>query len=338
MHRKVLIFDFGGGTLDIVILVIERGMIDIKAVGGDNHLGGDDIDNNMAKYCLEEFSFKTNIMYDKNTEEFEKALRRLTIECEKKKRSLCGAHSVFINLDSFYKRKDLSIELKREKFEELNDAIFKKSMDLVEQVLEDAKLKHEEIDDIVLVGGTTRILKIQTMLSELFFGKRLNHSVNPDEAVAIGAAIQAAILNGALAHDKKFLKVSDVAPMSLGVEVTNGFMSVIIHRNSKVPAKYTKIYETTCDNQQEVEVKIYEGEETMASDNRLLGEFVIQNIPRGHAGEQKFMVTFDINDEGILHVTAQLLNSDEEHGIRITEHKGRLSDNDLAEMMNRALN
>ncbi len=332
-----MIFDFGGGTLDIVVLVIERGVIDIKAVGGDNHLGGDDIDNNMTQYCLDEFKFRTNITFDQNTEEFEKALRRLTIECERKKRSLCGAQSVVINVDSFYKRKDLNIELKREKFEELNDPIFKKSMDLVEQVLTDAKLDYSAIDDIVLVGGTTRIPKIQNMLSDLFFGKTLNHSVNPDEAVAIGAAIQAAILNGSLAHDHKFLRVSDVAPMSLGVEVRDGFMSVIVHRNSKVPEKYTKQYETTCDNQHEVEVKIYEGEENMAANNRLLGTFIVQNIPRGHAGEQKFEITFDINDEGILHVTAKLMNSDEEHGIRITEHKGRLSNKDIAQLMNNAL-
>jgi molecular chaperone DnaK (HSP70) len=329
-----LIFDFGGGTLDIVVLVIENGVIDIKAVGGDTHLGGDDIDNNIAQYCLDEFKFRTNITFNENTEEYEKALRRLKVECERKKRNLCGAHSVVINVDSFYKRKDLSIKLKREKFEELNAAIFEKSMILVEQVLEDAKLKHEEIDDIVLVGGTTRILQIRHMLLGLFPEKKLNHSVNPDEAVAIGAAIQAAILNGSLAHDKKFLKVSDVAPMSLGVEVKDGFMSVIVHRNSKVPEKYMKKYETTCDNQHEVEVKIYEGEERMAADNRLLGTFVVHNIPQGYAGEQQFVITFDINDEGILHVKAKLMNSDEEHGIRITEHKGRLSDKDLAEMMN----
>ncbi len=332
-----MIFDFGGGTLDIVVLVIERGVIDIKAVGGDNHLGGDDIDNNMAQYCLDEFKFKTNITFDQNTEEFEKALRRLTIECERKKRSLCGAQSVVINVDSFYKRKDLNIALKREKFEELNDPIFKKSMDLVEQVLTDAKLDHSAIDDIVLVGGTTRIPKIRKMLSDLFFGKTLNHSVNPDEAVAIGAAIQAAVLNGSLAHDNKFLRVSDVAPMSLGVEVKDGFTSVIVHRNSKVPEKYTKKYETTRDNQQEVEVKIYEGEENMVANNRLLGTFVVRNIPPGYAGEQKFEITFDINDEGILHVTAKLINSDEEHGIRITEHKARLSDKDITELMNNAL-
>jgi L1 cell adhesion molecule like protein len=332
-----LIFDFGGGTLDIVVLVIERGVIDIKAVGGDNHLGGDDIDNNMAQYCLDEFKFKTNITFDQNTEEFEKALRRLTIECERKKRSLCEAQSVVINVDSFYKSKDLNIELKREKFEELNDPIFKKSMDLVGQVLIDAKLDPSAIDDIVLVGGTTRIPKMRKMLSDFFFGKTLNHSVNPDEAVAVGAAIQAAILNGSLAHDNKFLRVSDVAPMSLGVEVRDGFMSVIVHRNSKVPEKYTKQYETTCDNQQEVEVKIYEGEEIMAADNRLLGTFVVQNVPRGYAGEQRIKVTFDINDEGILHVSAKIMSSGEEQSIQITEHKGRLNDKDIAELMNNAL-
>ncbi len=247
-----------------------------------------------------------------NTEEFEKALRRLIVECERKKRSLCGTHSVLINVESFYKRKDLNIELKREKFEELNHSIFMKSMDLVEQVLADAKLDYSAIDDIVLVGGTTRIPKIQKMLSDLFFGKTLNHSVNPDEAVTIRAAIQAAIINGSLAQDHGFLKALDFAQMTLDIEVKGGFMSCIVHRHYKLPKKYTRLYETTCDNQQEVEVEIHEEEELMAVDNRLLGRFIVKNLPRSYAGEQQFAITYDINAEGILRVTAKLMNSDEE--------------------------
>jgi len=327
-----LIFDFGGGTLDIVVLVIERGAIVIKAVGGDNYLGGDDIDNNLAQYCLDEFKLRTNITIDEKSEDYEKALRRLTTECERKKRSLCGSHLVMINVENFYESRDLRIELTRQKFDELNNDIFEKSMNLVEQVIQGSKLDYEEIDEIVLVGGTTRIPKIQKMLSDLFSGKRLNHSLNPDEAVAIGAAIQAAILNGSLAHDKKLLRVSDVAPMSLGVQVKDGFMSVVVHRNSKIPEKYTKLYETTSDYQTEVEVKIYEGEDTMAANNRLLGTFVVHNIPPGLA--QQIEITFDINDEGILHVKAKLMNSDEEQGITITEHKGRLTDEELIQLMN----
>jgi molecular chaperone DnaK (HSP70) len=226
----------------------------------------------------------------------------------------------------------LNIELKREKFEELNDAIFEKSMLLVEQVLDDAKLKHEEIDDIVLVGGTTRIPQIQHMLLELFPEKKLNHSVNSDEAVAIGAAIQAAILNGSLAHDNKFLRVSNIAPMSLGVKVKDGFMSIIVHRNSKVPHKYTKQYETIKDNQKEVDIEIYEGEEILAFENRL-GTFSLTNIPPAPAGEQQIEVTFDINDEGILHVSAKIMSSGEEEKIQITEHKGRLNDTQLQQLI-----
>ncbi len=328
-----MIYDFGGGTLDVVVLAIERGNIFIKAVGGDNHLGGDDIDANLVKYCIEEFSVEEGIEFDKNTEEGEKALRRLTTNCEKHKWELCATNSVTISVDNFYNGTDLRVELTREKFEELNDDIFVKSMDLVEQVLVDAKLDHSNIDDVVLVGGTTRIPKLQDMLSDLFYGKALNHSVNPDEAVAVGAAIQAAILNGALAQGWGHLKLSDVAPMSLGVKVKDGFMSIIVHRNSKVPHKYTKQYETIKDNQKEVDIEIYEGEETMAVDNRKLGTFSLTNIPPGSAGEQQIEVTFDINDEGILHVSAKIMSSGEEESIQITEHKGRLSDSQLQQLI-----
>jgi L1 cell adhesion molecule like protein len=311
-------------------------VIEIKAVGGDNHLGGDDIDINMAKYCLNEFNFKTSINFDKKSEGYEKAFRRLTIACENKKKNLSCAKSVFINVENFYKNKDLRIELKREKFEELNHDIFVKAMNLVEQVLADANLNHSNIDDIVLVGGTTRIPKIQNMLSDLFFGKTLNYSVNPDEAVAIGAAIQAAILNGNLAQDKKFLRIKEVAPMSLGVKVKDGFMSIIVHRNSKVPNKYTKKYETIKDDQKEVDIEVYEGEETIAEHNKKLGLFSLTNIPPGSAGDQQIEVTFEINDEGILHVSAKIMSNGVEESIQITEHKGRLSDAQLEQLIEQA--
>jgi len=332
-----LIYDFGGGTFDVAVLAIERGNILIKAVGGDNYLGGDDIDANLVQYCIQEFSKENHIEFNKNTEEGEKALRRLTTSCEKHKWELSATNSVIITVDNFYNGIDLEVELSREKFEKLNEEIFVKSMDLVEQVLVDAKLDHSDIDDVVLVGGTTRIPKLQEMLSDLFYGKPLNHSVNPDEAVAVGAAIQAAILNGAKAQGWDQITLSDVAPMSLGVKVEGGLMSVIIPRNSRVPNLETKQYKTVQRNQREVEVVVYEGEEKMVKDNRKLGTFLLSDIPPGEAGEQEIDVTFGISDEGILHVSAKIVSNGVEKGIQITEHKGRMSETQLKQSIEQVL-
>lgn len=300
-------------------------------------MGGDDIDANLVEYCLKDFTERTQITIDKTDEDGQNAIRRLMTECEKRKRQLCAANLVVVSLDQFYGGNDLRCELTRDKFEELNKDLFIKSTDLVSQVLADANLDHSDIDDVVLVGGTTRIPKIQDMLSDLFYGKPLNHSVNPDEAVAVGAAIQAAVLNGTLAQASGFLSVSDVTPMSLGVKVKDGFMSVIIHRNSKVPNNYTKQYETTTDNQKDVDIEIYEGEETMAAENRKLGTFTLSNIPPGPAGEQQIEVNFNVNDEGILHVSAKIISSGEEGEILITEHKGRLTNAELQQLIEQVL-
>jgi L1 cell adhesion molecule like protein len=327
-----LIYDFGGGTFDVAVLEINRGNIDIKAVGGDNHLGGDDFDTNILKYCLEQFYLKTGIYVPNNTNEGQKALRRLRTRCEEQKCKLSSADSTTISVDAFFDAEDISIILTRDKFEELNEDLFIKSMDIVQQTLEDKNMEASDIDDIVLVGGSTRIPRIQEMLTDMF-NKPLNHSVNPDEAVAVGAAIQAAILNGNQAQGLGHLKVSDVAPMSLGVKVVGGFMSIIIHRNSKVPNKYTKQYETSGDYQTTVDVEIYEGEEEMAQNNRLLGKFVLSGIPSAPKGEQLINVTFEINDEGILHVNAKIVSTGGEEEIEIKEHKGRLTDKELEDLI-----
>jgi len=333
INRKVLIYDFGGGTFDVAVLAIDRGNIDIKAVGGDNHLGGDDFDTNVVKYCLDEFYRETGLIVRNDTNEGKEALSRLRALCEERKRKLSSADSTIIFIDGFFESEDINVVLTREKFEELNNDLFIKSMDLVQQTVDDSGINNSDIDDIVLVGGSTRIPRIQEILSDLFDGKPLNHSINPDEAVAVGAAIQAAILNGDQAQGLGQLKVSDVAPMSLGVKVVGGFMSTIIPRNSKVPNKYTKQFETVSDYQTEVEVEIYEGEEQMAQSNRLLGNFSLSGIPSAPKGEQLINVTFDVNDEGILHVNAKILSTGGEEEIQIIEHKGRLSDQDLEKLI-----
>jgi molecular chaperone DnaK (HSP70) len=330
-YRNVLIYDFGRETFGVAVLEINRGNIDIKAVGGDNHLGGDDFDTKIFKYCLEQFYLTTGINVPYDTNEGQKALRRLRTRCEEQKCKLSSADSTIISVDGFYGAEHISVILTRDKFEELNEDLFIRSMDIVQQTLEDKNMKTSDIDDIVLVGGSTRIPRIQEMLTDMF-NKPLNHSINPDEAVAVGAAIQAAILNGKIAQIWGHLKVSDVVPMSLGIKVCGGFMSIIIPRNSKVPNKYTKQYETS-DYQTSFDVDIYEGEEEMAQDNRLLGRIILSGIPSAPKGEQLINVTFEINDEGILHVNAKILSTGGEEEIEIKEHKGRLTDKELQDLI-----
>ena len=295
----------------------------MRAVGGDNRLGGDDIDTNVIKYCLEQFfnEFKVRV----EGVEGESAMCRLRNKCEEHKKKLTSVQSTVIDIDNFYQRHDLRVVLSRDKFEELNHNLFKKSIDLVKTTLEEKNINVSVIDDVVLVGGTTRIPKVQEMLSQLFDGKPLNHWINPDEAVAKGAAIQAAYLNGQQLDGSTDLELKDVTPLSLGIRIKGGDMSVIIRRNSPVPTTKKKKYYTSEDYQTVVGIKIYEGEKPMANDNHLLGQFDLSGIPRAPQGEQPIDVTFTLNDEGILTVNAKIESTGVEKDIEITEHKGRLT-------------
>ena len=234
-----------------------------------------------------------------------------------------------ISVRNFYYGHHLKVKLTKEKFEDLCEPLFAQSMHIVMQTLSDAHLTHQDIDDIVLVGGTTKIPRVQEMLSEQFDGRPLNHTVNPDEAVAIGAAIQAAILNGNQAQELGHLKVLNVAPMSLGVKVKGGAMSVIISRNSRVPKVYERPYSTVENNQTSVSIEVFEGEGQIVENNRRLGRFELTGIPPAPAGEQLITVFFEITDEGILRVKAKIISTGGEEEIEIEEHKGRLSDQEL---------
>ena len=250
----------------------------MRAVGGDNHLGGDHIDTNVIKYCLEQFYNEFNVGLE--GVEGEAAMCRLRNKCEKHKKKLTSVESTIITIDNFYQKHDLRVVLTRDKFQELNHHLFLKSIDLVKRTLEEKDINPLSIDDVVLVGGTTRIPKVQEMLSNFFGGKPLNHWVNPDEAVAKGAAIQAAYLNGQQFDPSEQLELKDVTPLSLGIRIKGGKMSVIIPRNSPVPTTVTKQYYTSEDYQTVVGIKIYEGEKDMANDNHMLGQFDLSGIPR----------------------------------------------------------
>ena len=317
-----MIYDLGGGTFDVSLLEIDRGVINVLGVDGNNHLGGDDFDTRLINHCLKKFSDQYGITLTGSDQEL--ALCRLRSECEKHKKRLSAVKSTTIKIDSFHDNKDLSIEVTRIEFENLIDDLIVVSKNLVESVLNTAKIKPEDIDDIVLVGGSTRIPKVQQSLSELFKGRPLNHSVNPDEAVAKGAAMMAAILNGQLAGGIN-IELNDVTPLSLGVRVVTGKLNVMIPRNTRIPTKFNKLYYTNKDNQNSVDVKIYEGENIMAADNHLLGQFILGGIPEAPAGKEPLDVTFIINEEGILSVKARVVSTGSEDGIQITEHKGRLT-------------
>ena len=327
--KKVLIFDLGGGTFDVSILIIEDGVFEVKATSGDTHLGGEDFDNRIVDYCVNEFKKKNKNI----TEITPRALRRLRTSCEKAKRTLSSAMTAFIEVDSLQDGIDFNHNFTRAKFEDLCSDLFKGCLKPVEEAMKESKLDKNQIDEIILVGGSTRIPYVQKILSEFFNGKKLNQSVNPDEAVAYGAAVQARILSGGKDKELTDVVLIDVVPLNLSVETQGEFATPIIKKGTTIPCKKTETFSTGVNNQPRAEIKVFEGMRPRTKDNNLLGTFTLDGIPPMPRGVPQIEITYDVDANGILNVSAVEKSSGKKSDLTIKNDKGRLSKEEIERMV-----